>query len=97
MTHELKLLLLLSDQASSVSKRDSEVRAVREEVERKRGQVGAEIVKVFGGTTGSARNEDDEMAQGDGNGIAPPDRALQSAPGEEAKGMDEEDEEMEEV
>lgn len=85
MAHELKLLLLLSDEVSIVQARDRERRIVREEVERGREGVLREIYKTLGrqlesdseetamdkttGADGAGKDEEDQGAKEDGEDV----------------------------
>ncbi|OCF38785.1 hypothetical protein I317_07414, partial [Kwoniella heveanensis CBS 569] len=51
LAHELKLLLLLGDERGTASRRDREHREVREEVRKKRKEVGAVLGDFMGGKT----------------------------------------------
>ncbi|KIR67571.1 hypothetical protein I314_01988 [Cryptococcus bacillisporus CA1873] len=85
MAHELKLLLLLSDEVGIVQARDRERRIVREEVERGREGVLREIYKTLGrqlesdseetamdkttGVDSAGKDEEDQVAKEDGEDV----------------------------
>lgn len=63
MAHELRLMLLLSDEVDTARKRDGEVRLVRAELEQRREGVSAALRELLGGERGES-----------GQGIAQEDR-----------------------
>ena len=65
MAHELRLMLLLSDEVDTARRRDSEMRSVREEVKRGREEVTNEVIGVLSGRTDvEAMQADQEMRDG---------------------------------
>jgi len=74
ISHELKLMLLLSDQAGDVAERDKEAGEVRREVERGRRELGERVSGMLAGSqpgTGAGgangvdgRDVDDEEGEG---------------------------------
>lgn len=64
MSHELRLMLLLSDEVDTARRRDMEVRAVREELGIRKGRVEKEMKSLMGGTaTRRAGNHEKEGAR----------------------------------
>ncbi|ORX34219.1 hypothetical protein BD324DRAFT_683646 [Kockovaella imperatae] len=99
MTHELKLLLLLSDQVSAVDSRDKEVRSVRREVNEKRQEVAREIAKLYAGdkTADNADGRPDPVDDGRASTLLePPGHEPAEVTGEvEDKVKEDEEEEVE--
>ena len=61
MAHELRLMLVLSDEVDTARRRDAEMREVREEVERGREEVTKAVIGLVSGRT----NFEDEAMEAD--------------------------------
>jgi len=71
IAHDLKLALLLSNQADTTEKRDAEMRLVREDIVRARRKVGEGIVELLNGgveSSGDMMNETSDHVRGSERG-----------------------------
>ncbi|WWC58415.1 uncharacterized protein I303_100955 [Kwoniella dejecticola CBS 10117] len=59
IAHELKLLLVLGDETSTVQRRDAEMDLLRRDIAQRRG----EVIKEFGGLLGVAGNQNQSQSQ----------------------------------
>lgn len=65
IAHELKMMLLLSDQVEEAIRRDKEAKAVAKEVVEGRRRVGDEVSRLLGGDKGDNRNRERDRKQED--------------------------------